>query len=223
MPTSWCWRCSLWTKPQGLAAFGNTLEKAQESAVLAANQGLYNGFLAAGPDLGIVLSGSRPGAAHQDVLSALRRSSPELYGAYSTGATKILYIQAAPAAARADRRSGWRGRRAPDVRAVRSRSRRRSGWSMGPARRKPRWTRIVRLGATRALVIASPGSGARIGERGRRHPRARRRQACMRKRCCMCRARSSRRRSWRRARRTGRRAHRDRRRLADRTCESDRA
>src|ERR1700712_34352 len=38
----------LWTKPKGLATFGNTLEKAQQSAVLAANQGLYNGFLAAG-------------------------------------------------------------------------------------------------------------------------------------------------------------------------------
>ena len=38
----------LWTKPKGLATFGNTIEKAQASAVLAANQGLYNGFLAAG-------------------------------------------------------------------------------------------------------------------------------------------------------------------------------
>jgi putative membrane protein len=38
----------LWTKPKGLKTFGNTYEKAKESAVLAANQGLYNGFLAAG-------------------------------------------------------------------------------------------------------------------------------------------------------------------------------
>ena len=37
-----------WTKPLGLRVFGNTLEKATDSAVLAANQGLYNGFLAAG-------------------------------------------------------------------------------------------------------------------------------------------------------------------------------
>ena len=37
-----------WTKPYGLETFGNTLEVAQQSAVLAANQGLYNGFLAAG-------------------------------------------------------------------------------------------------------------------------------------------------------------------------------
>lgn len=38
----------LWDKPQGLKAFGNTLEKAKLTKVLAQNQGLYNGFLAAG-------------------------------------------------------------------------------------------------------------------------------------------------------------------------------
>ena len=37
-----------WTKPLGLKTFRNTPEKAADSAVLAANQGLYNGFLAAG-------------------------------------------------------------------------------------------------------------------------------------------------------------------------------
>src|SRR3954466_11474891 len=42
----------LWTKPLGLKTFRNTIEKATESAVLAANQGLYNGFLAAGLLLG---------------------------------------------------------------------------------------------------------------------------------------------------------------------------
>ena len=38
----------LWTKPLGLKTFRNSIEKATKSAVLAANQGLYNGFLAAG-------------------------------------------------------------------------------------------------------------------------------------------------------------------------------
>ena len=38
----------LWTKPAGLRAFGLTPEFAQQTAALAANQGLYNGFLAAG-------------------------------------------------------------------------------------------------------------------------------------------------------------------------------
>jgi putative membrane protein len=38
----------LWTRPIGLRTFGNTPEKARLSAALAANQGVYNGFLAAG-------------------------------------------------------------------------------------------------------------------------------------------------------------------------------
>ncbi len=38
----------LWEKPQGMRAFNTTPEFAHETRVLAANQGLYNGFLAAG-------------------------------------------------------------------------------------------------------------------------------------------------------------------------------
>ena len=38
----------LWTKPIGMKAFGFSMEKAQITKVLAINQGLYNGFLAAG-------------------------------------------------------------------------------------------------------------------------------------------------------------------------------
>ncbi len=38
----------LWTRPIGLRTFGHTPEKARLSAALAANQGVYNGFLAAG-------------------------------------------------------------------------------------------------------------------------------------------------------------------------------
>src|ERR1035437_2280362 len=44
----------LWTKPLGLRTFRNSIEKAADSAVLAANQGLYNGFLAAGLVWGLV-------------------------------------------------------------------------------------------------------------------------------------------------------------------------
>jgi putative membrane protein len=44
----------LWTKPAGLKAFGTTPETAEASKTLAANQGLYNGFLAAGLFWGIV-------------------------------------------------------------------------------------------------------------------------------------------------------------------------
>ena len=38
----------LWTTPRGLKSFGTTREQAESSKTLAANQGLYNGFLAAG-------------------------------------------------------------------------------------------------------------------------------------------------------------------------------
>ena len=38
----------LWTRPRTRAAFGMSLEQAEATKVLAANQGLYNGFLAAG-------------------------------------------------------------------------------------------------------------------------------------------------------------------------------
>ncbi len=38
----------LWTTPRGMKAFGTTKETAEASKTLAANQGLYNGFLAAG-------------------------------------------------------------------------------------------------------------------------------------------------------------------------------
>ncbi|MCY7355112.1 MAG: DUF1304 domain-containing protein [Lysobacter sp.] len=38
----------LWTRPLGLKTFRNSAEKAEMTRVLAANQGLYNGFLAAG-------------------------------------------------------------------------------------------------------------------------------------------------------------------------------
>jgi putative membrane protein len=44
----------LWTKPLGLKTFRNSIEKATESSVLAANQGLYNGFLAAGLVWGLI-------------------------------------------------------------------------------------------------------------------------------------------------------------------------
>jgi putative membrane protein len=38
----------LWTTPRTRAAFGMSAEQAEQTKVLAANQGLYNGFLAAG-------------------------------------------------------------------------------------------------------------------------------------------------------------------------------
>jgi putative membrane protein len=48
----------LWTRPMGLKVFRQSIEKAEQSRVLAANQGLYNGFLAAGLLYGVA-TGSR--------------------------------------------------------------------------------------------------------------------------------------------------------------------
>jgi putative membrane protein len=86
----------LWTKPRGLKTFHNTPEKAADSAVLAANQGLYNGFLAAGLFWGLL---------HSTPAFALQIKTFFLvcvivaggYGA-ATVSRRILYVQAAPAA-----------------------------------------------------------------------------------------------------------------------------
>src|SRR3989454_9401305 len=48
----------LWDKPRGLRTFGLTPEFAAASKSLAANQGLYNGFLAAGLIWGLALGAS---------------------------------------------------------------------------------------------------------------------------------------------------------------------
>jgi len=84
----------LWDKPAGLRAFGQKLETARASKVLAANQGLYNGFLAAG-----LLWGLSRGAGGLDIkvffLSCVLIAG--LYGAASAS-RKILFVQALPAA-----------------------------------------------------------------------------------------------------------------------------
>jgi putative membrane protein len=86
----------LWTRPLGLKTFRNSAEKAAASAVLAANQGLYNGFLAAGLIWGLVQS--NPGFAFQiKIFFLLCVIVAGLYGAASVS-RRILYVQAAPAA-----------------------------------------------------------------------------------------------------------------------------
>ena len=86
----------LWTKPLGLKTFRNSLEKATDSAVLAANQGLYNGFLAAGLVWGLVYS--NPGFAFQiKMFFLLCVIVAGVYGAV-TVSRRILWVQAAPAA-----------------------------------------------------------------------------------------------------------------------------
>jgi putative membrane protein len=86
----------LWTRPLGLKTFRNSIEKATESAVLAANQGLYNGFLAAGLVWG--LFHPDPGFAFQiKTFFLLCVIVAGVYGA-ATVSRRILYVQAAPAA-----------------------------------------------------------------------------------------------------------------------------
>jgi putative membrane protein len=86
----------LWTKPLGLKTFRNTIEKATESAVLAANQGLYNGFLAAGLVWGLIHG--NPGFGFQiKAFFLLCVIVAGVYGA-ATVSRRILYVQAAPAA-----------------------------------------------------------------------------------------------------------------------------
>jgi putative membrane protein len=86
----------LWTTPIGLKTFRNSPEKAAASAVLAANQGLYNGFLAAGLIWGLVQGD--PGFAFQlKMFFLLCVIVAGVYGAASVS-RRILYVQAAPAA-----------------------------------------------------------------------------------------------------------------------------
>lgn len=83
----------LWTRPAGLRAFRLTPEQAAQSKVLAANQGLYNGFLAAGLIWGLSL-GAAGGAIKVFFLLCVLVAG--LYGGI-TAVRKILYIQALPA------------------------------------------------------------------------------------------------------------------------------
>jgi putative membrane protein len=86
----------LWTTKRGQRAFGMTAQQAQDTAVLAKNQGLYNGFLAAG--LFWSLLAPDPAMAFQLKLFFLGCVAiAGLYGA-ATAARKILFIQTVPAA-----------------------------------------------------------------------------------------------------------------------------
>lgn len=84
----------LWDKPAGLRAFGQTKEAASASKVLAANQGLYNGFLAAGLIWGLSLGAAGSSIKVFFLICVLIAG---LYGA-ATASRKILFVQALPAA-----------------------------------------------------------------------------------------------------------------------------
>jgi putative membrane protein len=82
----------LWTRPFGLKTFGLTPEAAAASRTLAANQGLYNGFLAAGLAWGLLLGPSG------DAIKIFFLACVIVAGAFGavTASRKILWVQAVP-------------------------------------------------------------------------------------------------------------------------------
>jgi putative membrane protein len=84
----------LWTRPYGRRMFALTEEKARLTKSLAANQGLYNGFLAAGLGWGL-LAGADGHAIKVFFLSCVIIAG--IFGA-ATASRKILWVQAVPGA-----------------------------------------------------------------------------------------------------------------------------
>ncbi len=84
----------MWDTPRGRKAFGLTAEFSASTKVLAANQGLYNGFLAAGLMWGLYLGAAGTSVKVFFLLCILVAG---VYGAI-TASKKILFVQAVPAA-----------------------------------------------------------------------------------------------------------------------------
>ena len=83
----------LWTKPKGIKTFGLKSKKfAEETKVLAANQGLYNGFLSAGLIWSLITE-----EIHTSLFFLICVIVAGIYGAYSTKNIRLFYVQAIPA------------------------------------------------------------------------------------------------------------------------------
>ncbi len=85
----------LWTTPRARRAFGTTPEFAEATKVLAANQGLYNGFLAAGLIWALIAGPQSAGLAPATFFLCCIAIAG-VYGA-ATAARRILFIQTVPA------------------------------------------------------------------------------------------------------------------------------
>ncbi len=87
----------LWTKPKGIKTFGlESAAFAEKTKVLAANQGLYNGFLAAG----LLWSLVEKRADFAECIAVFFLGCviiAGIYGAWSTGKIRLFYIQGVPA------------------------------------------------------------------------------------------------------------------------------
>jgi putative membrane protein len=82
----------LWTRPSGLKTFGLTPEFAKATQALAANQGLYNGFIAAGLGWGLLMGGA--GSAIKIFFLGCVVVAG-VFGGF-TASRKILWVQAFP-------------------------------------------------------------------------------------------------------------------------------
>ncbi|WKD85666.1 hypothetical protein KCTC32516_01009 [Polaribacter huanghezhanensis] len=83
----------LWTTPKGIKTFGlKSKEFAKETKVLAANQGLYNGFLSAGLIWSLLTKN-----LHVSLFFLSCVIIAGIYGAYSTKKVRLFYIQSIPA------------------------------------------------------------------------------------------------------------------------------
>lgn len=83
----------LWTKLKGIKTFGlKSKAFAEETKVLAANQGLYNGFLAAGLIYALVQKETSTA-----IFFLICVTIAGIYGSYSTKKIKLFYVQSIPA------------------------------------------------------------------------------------------------------------------------------
>jgi putative membrane protein len=83
-----------WATPKGLKIFGMTAAQAQSSAVLAANQGLYNGVLAAGLATSFFVAPAPARTLRIYILAAIVVVG--LYGAWSVK-PRVFFLQPLPA------------------------------------------------------------------------------------------------------------------------------
>jgi putative membrane protein len=83
----------LWTSKKGIKTFGlESLEFAEKTKILAANQGLYNGFLAAGLIFSLIITDKTV-----TVFFLICVIIAGIYGAYSTKKIRLFYVQSIPA------------------------------------------------------------------------------------------------------------------------------
>ena len=83
----------LWTTPKGIKTFGlESKDFAEKTKVLAANQGLYNGFLAAGLIFGLISKNTSI-----ILFFIICVIIAGIYGAYSTKKIRLFYVQSVPA------------------------------------------------------------------------------------------------------------------------------